>query len=136
MTFEPIHRIIFNANEKLIEELKATLEGEAKIKLFYNDEEIIINAPENPFTCIKTIQEFLDDYLKTHFEVSIDFVHGMKSLQAVVKKHHNSLGITMPQLKRDMLLPYIRENGVLPRKSFSLGEAEEKRYYLEGKKIL
>jgi hypothetical protein len=42
----------------------------------------------------------------------------------------------MPTLKRDMLLPYIREFGVLPRKSFSLGEAVEKRYYMESKKIL
>jgi hypothetical protein len=42
----------------------------------------------------------------------------------------------MPALERDKLLPYIRENGVLPRKSFSLGEAEENRYYLEGKRIL
>ncbi len=136
LTFEPIHRVIFNANEKLIEELSNILHGTSEMSLYFNDREIKINVPENPFICIRTIQEFLDDYLKKHLEATIDFVHGLNSLKTVTKKHHNSLGITMPPLKRDMLLPYIRENGVLPRKSFSLGEAEEKRYYLEGKKIL
>ncbi len=136
LTFEPIHRIIFNANEKLIDELKTRLSGHNLLDLYYNGIVIPLSVPENPFVCIKEIQEFLDEYLKNHYEASVDFVHGLKSLKALTQKNQNSLGITMPPLKRDMLLPYIRENGVLPRKSFSLGEAEEKRYYLEGKKIL
>ena len=78
----------------------------------------------------------LDKYLERNKFVEIDFVHGIDSLKKIVKNNHDCLGITMPALERDKLLPYIRENGVLPRKSFSLGEAEEKRYYLEGKKIL
>ncbi len=136
LTFEPIHRVIFNARPDLTEGLKKILSGDNKLKLFIGNEEVIINAPNNPFESIKTIQDYLDEYLKKNPGVEIDFIHGLKNTKEIVRKNKNSIGIEMPPLKRDLLLPYIRENGVLPRKSFSLGEAEEKRYYLEGKKIL
>lgn len=136
LTFEPIHRVIFNADETLITGLKSILSGEETLTLFQGTKEIVIDVPNNPFTCIKIIQEYLDTYLKEHPESEIDFVHGLKNIKQVVEKNNGSLGITMPPLRRDLLLPYIREYGVLPRKSFSLGEAVEKRYYLEGKKIL
>lgn len=136
LTFEPIHRVIFNADDSLLEGLKEVLDGEANLKVFKGSEEIILNAPENPFLCIKTIQDYLDRYLSEHKDAEIDFIHGLKNTKQIVQKNIGSLGISMPPLKRDLLLPYIREFGVLPRKSFSLGEAEEKRYYLEGKIIL
>ncbi len=136
LTFEPIHRVMFNATEELIEGLKNTLDGEERLTLYKESEEITLKVPKNPFTTIKLIQEYLDNYLVEHNQSSIDFVHGLENTKQVVKKNPNSIGITMPPLKRDMLLPYIREFGVLPRKSFSLGEAVEKRYYLEGKRIL
>jgi uncharacterized protein (DUF1015 family) len=136
LTFEPIHRVIFNATDELVDGLKSVLSGDETLKLLKDNKEITINVPDNPFTCIKIIQEYLDNYLENHPNSSIDFVHGLENTKQVVKKHNLSLGITMPPLKRDLLLPYIREIGVLPRKSFSLGEAVEKRYYLEGKRIL
>ncbi len=136
LTFEPIHRVIFNAEDDLIFGLKSVLHGDAVLNLFEGEKELKISVPENPFTCIKIIQEYLDKYLETHPESEIDFIHGYKNIKSIVNKTRNSVGITMPPLKRDLLLPYIREFGVLPRKSFSLGEAEEKRYYLEGKRIL
>ncbi|XMB72587.1 DUF1015 domain-containing protein [Mycoplasmatota bacterium WC30] len=136
LTFEPIHRVLFNVDEDLITGLKSILSGEEELKLFTGNEEIVISVPDNPFTSIKIIQDYLDKYLETHPESEIDFIHGLKNIKSLVKKTENSVGITMPPLKRDLLLPYIREFGVLPRKSFSLGEAEEKRYYLEGKRIL
>jgi len=136
LTFEPIHRVIFNADEELVKGLKKVLDGDETLKILQGNTEIIINVPGNPFTCIKIIQEYLDNYLKTNENAEIDFIHGFKNTKQIVSKTENSIGITMPPLKRDLLLPYIREFGVLPRKSFSLGEAEEKRYYLEGKRIL
>lgn len=136
LTFEPIHRVIFNASDHLVDGLIDKLDGEETLILYRNGKEITLHVPDNPFTTIKLIQEYLDEYLKTNEDSSIDFIHGLDNTKQVVSKHPNSLGITMPPLKRDMLLPYIREFGVLPRKSFSLGEAVEKRYYLEGKRIL
>jgi len=136
LTFEPIHRVIFNADNELIEGLKNILHGDYELKLFVNDKELTVMAPANPFECIKSIQDYLDTYLKNHPTSEIDFIHGLKNTKEIVRKNSGSIGISMPPLKRDLLLPYIREYGVLPRKSFSLGEAEEKRYYLEGKRIL
>lgn len=136
LTFEPIHRVIFNADDHLLDGLEASLEGDAELTIFVGEQTRIIRVPENPFTAIRMIQLHLDDYLQEHPEARIDFIHGLKNTQMIVKKNHRSIGIQMPALKRDLLLPYIREYGVLPRKSFSLGEAEEKRYYVEAKRIL
>ncbi|XFA99461.1 DUF1015 domain-containing protein [Candidatus Izemoplasma sp. B36] len=136
LTFEPIHRVLFNVDDTIISGLKSLLDGEEELTLIYKNKEEKISVPSNPFTTIKIIQDYLDEYLRQHKHAEIDFVHGLQNTKNVVAKNENSIGITMPPLKRDMLLPYIREFGVLPRKSFSLGEAEEKRYYLEGKRIL
>jgi uncharacterized protein (DUF1015 family) len=136
LTFEPIHRVLFNADMNLIKTLENKLSGEETIDVYFNNNIYKINVPENPFTAIKNIQEILDEYISRNKYIEIDFVHGMDSLKKIVKNTQDSVGISMPTLKRDMLLPYIREFGVLPRKSFSLGEAVEKRYYMESKKIL
>ena len=136
LTFEPIHRVLFNVDMSILQMLENKLSGEGKLEVFFNNQVYNLSVPENPFLAIKQIQELLDQYLERNKFVEIDFVHGIDSLKKIVKNNHDCLGITMPALERDKLLPYIRENGVLPRKSFSLGEAEEKRYYLEGKKIL
>lgn len=136
LTFEPIHRVLFNVDISLIKVLANKLNGTGKLSIYYGNEVIELAVPENPFTAIKQIQEILDNYLDKNKYAEIDFVHGIDSLKKIVKNNNDCMGITMPALEREKLLPYIRENGVLPRKSFSLGEAEEKRYYLEGKKIL
>lgn len=136
LTFEPIHRVLFNVDISLIKVLANKLNGNGKLSVYYGNEVIELAVPDNPFTAIKQIQEILDNYLDKNKYAEIDFVHGIDSLKKIVKNNNDCMGITMPALEREKLLPYIRENGVLPRKSFSLGEAEEKRYYLEGKKIL
>ncbi len=136
LTFEPIHRIIFGATKTLIDGLKEHMAGESTLSIFYGDGEEVIDVPSNSFECIKQIQDYLDKYLEDHSKAKIDFIHGLENMKTIVKKTENAIGISLPQLQRELLLPYIRENGVLPRKSFSLGEAVEKRYYLEGKKIL
>ena len=90
------------------------------------------NAPQ----AYKTIQSFLDDYLKEHPEVKIDFIHDEEELISVSNKNPHSIAIAMPALTKDDLFDYIAGDLVLPRKSFSMGHANEKRYYLEAKKIV
>ncbi|MFW5794496.1 MAG: DUF1015 domain-containing protein [Bacillota bacterium] len=136
LTFEPIHRVLFNSDINLIKTLQQKLSGDATIEVYYNNEVYKIAVPKNPFSAISNIQDVLDEYISRNKYIEIDFVHGMDSLIKVLKNNKGSIGITMPVLDREKLLPYIRKNGVLPRKSFSLGEAVEKRYYMESKKIL
>lgn len=136
LTFEPIHRVLFNSDINLIKTLQQKLSGSSELEVYFRNEIHKVSVSENPFIAISDIQDVLDEYISRNKYIEIDFVHGMDSLKKVVKNNKDSIGITMPALDREKLLPYIRENGVLPRKSFSLGEAVEKRYYMESKKIL
>ena len=135
LTFEPIHRVLYNADYNVITTLKNRLSGNAILDVYYNNEVTHIQVPDNPFTAIKEIQEILDEYISRNKYIEIDFVHGLDSLKKIVKNNNDCVGISMPALKREMLFPYIETQGVLPRKSFSLGEAIEKRYYMESKRI-
>lgn len=135
LTFEPIHRVLFHVENDFIDLMKQSLSGDATLEIMTSNGNHTISVPENPFTAIKFIQEFLDDYLAKHKHTDIDFVHGLDSLESIIHTYSRSVGITMPPLKRDELFPYVKQYGVLPRKSFSLGEAKEKRYYMECRRI-
>ena len=81
-----------------------------------------------------TIQSFLDDFLAGHGESRIDYIHGMDVVERLGTQERN-VGILLPEvLKEDLFIGVIKD-GVLPRKTFSMGEANEKRYYMECKKI-
>ena len=81
------------------------------------------------------VQTFLDEYLKIHPNTKIDFIHDEEELLAVADKNTNSVAIAMPALTKEDLFDYLAKDLVLPRKSFSMGHANEKRYYLEAKRI-
>lgn len=136
--FEPIHRVLFNVDCSFVDELKASCNGheiEHNIYLPNNSVETISLFRNAPLAYLN-VQTFLDDYLSKHKEVTIDFVHDEDQLKLVVNSNKNCVGITMPALTKDDLFNYIAEDRVLPRKSFSLGHANEKRYYLEAKRII
>ena len=82
------------------------------------------------------VQTFLDIYMRLHPQVKIDFIHDEEELLAVADKNKGSVAIAMPALTKEDLFDYLASGTVLPRKSFSMGHANEKRYYLEAKKII
>ena len=135
--FEPIHRILFNVDDSFLDELKQITNGDF-ISFTYSysrgKEELRMN--KNAPQAYKTIQTFLDSYMKEHPEVKIDFIHDEEELISVSDKNPHSIAIAMPALTKDDLFDYIAGDLVLPRKSFSMGHANEKRYYLEAKKIV
>ncbi len=135
LTFEPIHRILFNPGKDFIKTAEKKLSGDGFTMIYDGKKQKQIAISTNPFIAIKEIQEFLDEYLKIHPETKIDFVHGLDSLTKIVDNNKNAIGIQFPPLKRDELFPYVKSIGSLPRKSFSLGEALEKRYYMECRSI-
>lgn len=134
LTVEPIHRIIYDADENLLQSLQK-LEGKNTLSVFHEGKTNTIQISDNPFEAVRQIQDTLDEYLMTHIEASIDFVHGLSSLKRLTGEHKHAFGIVMPKVEREALFPYIKANGPLPRKSFSLGEAKEKRYYMEARII-
>jgi hypothetical protein len=84
---------------------------------------------------VATLQTFLDAYLEKHTGAAIDYIHGADVVQSLSAAPHR-IGFFLPALdKRDLFRSVILD-GALPRKTFSLGEADEKRFYLEARRIL
>ncbi|HRY53358.1 MAG TPA: DUF1015 domain-containing protein [Spirochaetia bacterium] len=81
-----------------------------------------------------TIQEYLDSYLKARPKVAIDYIHGTESLVALAKKPGN-LGLYLPPIDKASFFGTVIRDGVMPRKTFSMGEAPEKRFYIEARRI-
>ena len=142
--FSPIYRVVFNANKNFIKGLcklykvKHTEETEKSYiteKIYLNDREIDFDVPPNTPFDIKLVQDYIDKNLTDKLELSVDYIHGLDELKRIVKENKNAIGITLPTLDKNQLFEFIIKHGVLPRKSFSIGEAKEKRYYLEAHKI-
>ena len=84
---------------------------------------------------VGSLQSFLDDYLHQHQETLIDYVHGRDTTLSLSQKP-GSLSFLLPIMdKRDFFRTVILD-GTLPRKTFSMGEAEEKRFYLECRSLV
>ncbi len=134
--FEPIHRVMFNVDNKFEKELRERVDGDF-VSFTYSKEngKKELRMPKNAPMAYLQVQTFLDEYLKSHPESKIDFIHDEEELLSVADKNNNSIAIAMPALTKEDLFDYLATGRVLPRKSFSMGHANEKRYYLEAKKI-
>ena len=97
------------------------------------EETVAVLNPEGAIPC-ETIQKFLDDFLSRHPEAGIDFIHGEGSLRALAAKP-DTVGFLLPDIDKGSFFRDVEKLGVLPRKTFSMGEADEKRFYMEAKKI-
>ena len=82
---------------------------------------------------VGVLQVFLDRYLQQH-EGEIDYIHDDDALIALAEKPE-SIGFILPSMEKSELFRGVIADGVLPRKTFSMGHAREKRYYLEARKI-
>lgn len=140
LEFEAIHRIITEVDtKKLIEEMNSKLElsdsGEGQ-KFTYvcngEEKEVTITALTSKLT-VGSLQNFLDEYLKNN-EGKIDYIHGIDVLKTLAKEE-NSIGFILPDMGKSELFPTVIADGVLPRKTFSMGHAEDKRFYIEARRI-
>jgi hypothetical protein len=83
---------------------------------------------------VGTLQAFLDDFLKTGGAAEIDYVHGADAVARLGAKPGN-LGFYLPAMRKDELFKTVILDGALPRKTFSMGEAWEKRFYMEARRL-
>ena len=79
---------------------------------------------------VGTVQKLLDQA-----GCRLDYIHGEEAVRGLVRDEH-AVGILLPAIDKHMLFPAVRQNGPLPRKCFSMGEAHEKRYYMEAREII
>ena len=142
LEFEPIYRVVFGVDaEKFIGELEgyvASLDGGAErqeLELVWCAGERKI-AVENPISqlAVGTVQAFLDEYVKTHEGVSVDYIHGVDSTKALATRD-GAVGILFDGMGKDELFKTVICDGALPRKTFSMGHAADKRFYIECRKI-
>ena len=97
------------------------------------DVTLCAKAPVQQLT-VGTLQSFIDEYLKAHTGASVDYIHGEDSVRELTKRS-DSIGFLFDGMSKDMLFKTVMLDGALPRKTFSMGHARDKRYYLEARKI-
>lgn len=134
--FEPIHRLIVDTDvKKLLADMK-TIEGENGIDIpwFSGENSGVFSMKANGGEmAVATLQNFLDQWLKENAG-EIDYVHGDETVKNLAD-NETKIGFLLPKPGRAEMVDHIMTGKALPRKTFSLGHACEKRYYLEGRKI-
>lgn len=153
VVFHPIHRLLFNVNlDQFLQELQngcpcrvTTTPGKAPVQpvapetrgfRFWNGAASGTVTIEDTSSnlVIAVLQAFLDGYLRRHPETRIDYTHGTEATMKLAAQPGN-LGLFLPPLPKQELFPTVMRDGALPRKTFSMGEAEEKRFYFEARRI-
>ena len=140
LTFEPIHRCLFGVEPEAV--LSALLdyypgayagEGEGHTVSFtWSGGSGTITVPEpRAHLAVGTLQTFLDDYLASHTG-RLDYIHGEDAARSLGRRGGN-LAFCLPAMEKSQLFPTVMADGVLPRKAFSMGEARDKRYYVEAR---
>jgi uncharacterized protein (DUF1015 family) len=158
LTFEPIHRLLFNLNMDILAKMENFWGEQLRIKTVDTLEsmrEIVDEAAEAWHQIgmiapdglklleihhprhnlpVGTLQEFLDSFLTEDGAEKIDYVHGTEVLLEKGKATGN-LGFYVPTMDKSDLFKTVILDGALPRKTFSMGEAKEKRFYMECRQI-
>ncbi len=142
LEFEPIHRVMFDVDEdKLLCEFKkyydiSCSDNKGQKIIFVSErgeKEIYVKNPSSSLA-VGTLQNFLDDYIKKNGG-EVDYIHGDDVTRRLGSKKGN-MGFLLPVMEKNELFITVIKDGALPRKTFSMGEANEKRFYLEAKKIV
>lgn len=134
--FEPIHRIVTHVQpERLLRDVqKLCAPGGYPVTVLLPDgqKELLLDRSRGEMA-VAVLQQFLDGWLAENGG-SIDYIHGEAELRQLARQQ-DAVGFLLPPMEKHSLFRGVIAGGVLPRKTFSMGHAREKRYYLEGRKI-
>jgi hypothetical protein len=161
LEFEPIHRVLFNIKKDLFAALEKTFGTNLKYTPVASADEMVkrmdasrakgekqaiglvgggkqfgvieIAHPSSNLP-VGTIQAFLDVFMKDGGAEKIDYVHGTDVVERLALQSGNA-GFYLPGMRKSDLFKTVILDGALPRKTFSMGEAREKRFYMEARKI-
>ncbi len=144
LEFEPIHRVVFGVEPgDLLAALKAAypsaVEGEGAghvLRYVSAQGQGALTVPDpRQQLAVGTLQVFLDQYLAEHPGSRVDYIHGGDVVARLAAGRPDAIGFLLPPMGKEELFPTVIHDGVLPRKTFSMGEAHDKRFYLEARKI-
>ena len=144
LVFEPIYRVVFGADrEDLLAAMRAFAEKQTEgnpqsVTVVYENsgvckEEFTFSHGAHSLT-VGTLQKFLDEYATLHPGITVDYIHDEDSLVALATKP-GAVGFLFDGMEKGELFSAVDRDGALPRKTFSMGIAREKRYYIECRKI-
>ena len=155
IVFEPIHRVVFGVSgNRAIETLLRHFKGQngcARVELgrmpcaqsgdthilpFLTGEvegAFIVSCPKTQLA-VGTLQAAIDALLQEVAGTEVDYIHGAEVVKELSKKG-GAIGFLLPAMKKSEFFPTVVYDGALPRKTFSMGEANEKRYYMECRRI-
>lgn len=140
LEFEAIHRAVFDVDHarflSALQQFCADQQGRQQPQSFTiladgKEETIEIPTPSHTLA-VGTVQEFIDQYIAVNGG-RVDYIHGEDVTRDLAAK--GAVGILLPPMAKEDLFPTVILEGALPRKTFSMGEACDKRYYLECRKI-
>lgn len=161
LVFEPIHRVVFNTDTvRLLHAMESffTAQGSSfSVKKYASQDEFTVFPGAepgahrisfvsghdcgtvtitNPRLTLEagTLQSFLDAYLSSAGTSKVDYIHGDDTVTDLASKP-GAVGFFLPAIPKHDFFRTIVADGVLPRKTFSMGHADEKRFYLECRKI-
>lgn len=134
--FEPIHRVITHTDPSAM--LKALEDwcapGGFPVEWYIGqDHGTVYLDKARSQLAVGVLQAFLDQYLSSH-PGEIDYIHGDDDLKELAAQD-GAIGFLLPAMEKSQLFRGVIADGILPRKTFSMGHAREKRYYLEGRAI-
>ncbi|MEG2604011.1 MAG: DUF1015 domain-containing protein [Clostridia bacterium] len=146
LVFEPIHRVLFGYDgDDMLDELAryagrlgASLAADAgaqEITVVYEGKQVTLSVSGSPYAlAVGTLQAFLDQWVAEHPGTRVDYIHG-EDVVRTLAAGEGTIGFLLPKPDKSALLPTVVKDGALPRKTFSMGEANEKRYYMECRRL-
>lgn len=142
LAFEPIYRLVENVNtEELLEAFNSFAAHQRgrfspqsfSIILEGVSREAVIEQPEYSLP-VASLQHFLDAWLKDRGNAAVDYIHGEDTIRRLAARK-GCAGFIFEGMRKSELFYAVEADGVLPRKTFSMGHAADKRYYIECRKI-
>lgn len=135
LVFEPIFRVMFGADPA---EVEAALRGAFSFSGAANVRFISRSVSGRffaPGLVSGAVQDFIDNYIAAHPEVTVDYIHGEDVVRRLCAERDDTVGFIFGGIGKNELFEYVAAHGPLPRKTFSMGEAASKRYYTEARLI-
>ena len=138
--FEPIYRVLFNVDRSdflsaFIAHTEAVGGDDTQsFEVISPDGTAQLEVKATAKLPVGTLQSFIDSYMQSHPEVKIDYIHGDDVTRRLCEQE-GTLGFIFKGMGKDELFPAIAADGSLPRKTFSMGHAADKRYYIEARRI-
>ena len=151
LEFEPIHRVAFGVKPEVLLDAMGRYYPDAlrgrqidpRVRAIAQCISFVYREGEGEFALLHSaslteagaLHDFLDQYLERNPRVRVDYIHGEAEARALAREREDAVAFLLPAMDKGDLFPSVLHHGALPRKTFSMGEAHDKRFYLEARKI-